>query len=384
MLLREEMNRSELEAVQKLYEAHFDPSSYAAALEVFGDLFPDVRILIQVEELEPHRFSLDSVAVNTDEDAFKDYSAVAHINPFMDAVAAVMHTDRLYQSEEFIPRELVRKTEFFDAYLRPRDRMDAACGFNIFRKPDCIALFSATIPERLSEDDRAALTESLNRIRPYVQESFRMVRNLIQRTAVAQASSIIEWIGTPVAIFDAQERLVAQNKKAAAIFRAGDVLRLSREGKLCARRADASGLIEAAAASVLDGALPIGPLRIDRPTSAPLVLYFVPVGNSPEPNPIVRPFSEGLPAYMVYVIDPDDVDPAPSEMLASSLGLTRAEARLAQLLHEGLTVREAAESSSTAYATARNQLSSITRKLNLSRQSELSGLVARTMAKIPR
>lgn len=140
-------------------------------------------------------------------------------------------------------------------------------------------------------------------------------------------------------------------------------LSLSRRGTLIAREKEAATILKAAAGQIVTNPLPIGPPRVARSLQSPLILYFVPAGGANRINPIIEPFREGFPAYLVYVLDPDDVDPAPRDVLTTALGLTPAEARLAQLLHEGNTVTEAAEHSSTAYTTARNQLTAITRNL---------------------
>ncbi|MGX1101136.1 helix-turn-helix transcriptional regulator [Amorphus sp. MBR-141] len=379
------MTEPELEAILKLYEAHFDPSAYGSALTAFGGHFPDVRFMFQVEDMTPHRFSLDSVAVNTDERAFEEYAEVAHLNPMTSVASLGSSGARLYSTEEYVSREAVRSSDFFDLFLRPRDRMDSALFFNIFKDRTCFSAFTATVPDRLSEADRAVLGQSIDRVRPYVQRSFRMVRELMQRTAVAQTDDIIDRVGTPVAVFDAAHQLIAQNAKAEAMFRSGGgELSVSKRGTLIAREKRSSDHLYAAAGKVMADSLPVGPVRIARPAQVPLILYFVPAGGVGRLNPIIEPFKEGFPAYLLYVLDPDDVDPAPLDVLTTALGLTPAEARLAESLHRGSTVREAAEQSSTAYATARNQLTAITRKLNLSRQSELTGLLARIMARVPR
>ncbi|MGX1100884.1 DNA-binding CsgD family transcriptional regulator [Amorphus sp. MBR-141] len=378
------MNQSEMEAILKLYEAHFDPAAYQGAVDHFGSRFQDVRLGLQIEETAPRRFCLDSVFANNDERDISDYIDVAYLNPMVTpATVDLMRSGRLFRSEPYISRAEIKRSEFFDVYLRPRNRMDSAIGFNVFTGRGTTAMFTATIPEALSEDERTDLAASIDRIRPYVQRSFRMVRDLMQRTAVAQTGDIIDRVGTPVAVFDAAHQLIAQNGKAEAMFRSGGELSLSGRGTLAAREKKSSDHLYAAAGKVMAGSLPVGPVRIARPAQVPLILYFVPAGGG-RLNPIIEPFKEGFPAYLLYVLDPEDVDPAPMDILTSALGLTPAEARLAESLHRGSTVREAAEQSSTAYATARNQLTAITRKLNLSRQSELTGLLARIMARVPR
>ncbi|WP_453973749.1 helix-turn-helix transcriptional regulator [Amorphus sp. MBR-141] len=378
------MNQSEMEAILKLYEAHFDPAAYQSALVAFASMFPDVRIMLQIEGWKSREFSLASVSANIDRYEMMEYAQVAHLNPLVDEWEVKKFGDKLFSTENWAPRADVRKTQFFNEYMKSKDEMDMAYGFIVLDNWESYCGFSATVPGALSEDDRSSLAASMESIRPHVQSSFRMVRELMQRTATAQTGSIIDRVGTPVAVFDDKNRLVVQNAKADELFRNGGVLSLSHQGTLVAREKKTVDLIQAAANKLTTNSLPVGPLRVSRPDKGPLILYFVPAGGAVSINPIVGAFSDGFPAYILYVLDPEDVDPAPVDVLTTALGLTPAEARLAQLLYEGNTVREAAEQSSTAYATARNQLGAISRKLNLNRQSELTGLLARLLARVPR
>jgi DNA-binding CsgD family transcriptional regulator len=59
------------------------------------------------------------------------------------------------------------------------------------------------------------------------------------------------------------------------------------------------------------------------------------------------------------------------------LGLTRAQARIAQLVGRGLSVKDAATAAGVAEGTARSQLKASFSRLGIGRQSELASLVTR-------
>jgi DNA-binding NarL/FixJ family response regulator len=76
------------------------------------------------------------------------------------------------------------------------------------------------------------------------------------------------------------------------------------------------------------------------------------------------------PLAMILVADPDTR--APSEMdLAEFFGLSPAERRVAAALLAGKKLREVAADSGVQITTARTQLSSILRKVGVTRQAEL-------------
>jgi DNA-binding CsgD family transcriptional regulator len=87
-------------------------------------------------------------------------------------------------------------------------------------------------------------------------------------------------------------------------------------------------------------------------------------------------------AALVLVVDPDE-QAAPALATALSLfGLTHAESRLAALIGEGRSRREAAEALGISELTASDALKRIYAKLDIKRQSELVHLVDR-LAMLP-
>ena len=69
-----------------------------------------------------------------------------------------------------------------------------------------------------------------------------------------------------------------------------------------------------------------------------------------------------------------------AEKVQSALGLSPGEARVAVQIASGYSPKEAAERLGSSYETVRTQLASIFRKLDISRQSELSVLIANLTA----
>ena len=67
----------------------------------------------------------------------------------------------------------------------------------------------------------------------------------------------------------------------------------------------------------------------------------------------------------------DDRASEPALRLVAAYGLTHAEAQVARLLAEGLSLREIALSRETAYNTVRGQVKTVADKLSVRRQAEI-------------
>jgi DNA-binding CsgD family transcriptional regulator len=81
---------------------------------------------------------------------------------------------------------------------------------------------------------------------------------------------------------------------------------------------------------------------------------------------------------MILVADPDARSPSERD-LAEFFGLSRAESRLTAALLAGKRLREVAADSGIQITTLRTQLSSVLRKVGVSRQTEL----IRVLSNIP-
>jgi DNA-binding CsgD family transcriptional regulator len=77
------------------------------------------------------------------------------------------------------------------------------------------------------------------------------------------------------------------------------------------------------------------------------------------------------------LLDLSERRPLPSRLLATSFGLTTAEAKLAGLIGAGESVERAAERLGISVNTARGQLKAVFAKTDTHRQAELVALMAK-------
>jgi DNA-binding CsgD family transcriptional regulator len=115
--------------------------------------------------------------------------------------------------------------------------------------------------------------------------------------------------------------------------------------------------------------LPCEPIVVRRKRRAPVVIRVLPVHGAAR-----SPFL-GARALLTFA----SVEPRPgpkSSLLAKLFGLTPAEAKLASLMAEGISVEKAAEALEISRETARNQLKAVFAKTATHRQSELVALLS--------
>ena len=104
---------------------------------------------------------------------------------------------------------------------------------------------------------------------------------------------------------------------------------------------------------------------------------------------VIRPipsteFSEGksVPSVAIFISDPEQTSETPVQIITRLFGVTPAEASLAMLLVNGLTLDEAAKVQGVSRNTTRTHLRSIFAKTGVSRQTMLVRLILKSVASL--
>ena len=208
---------------------------------------------------------------------------------------------------------------------------------------------------------------------PHIRQFVRVRQALGGAEALGTAvTDLLDTSRVGVLHLDRRGRIVEANDHARRLLRHGAGLS-DRGGELRAwLPADQARL-----ARLLAGALPAssapavgGSLLLRRaPGAAPVVVHVTPVGGPPPDYGARRV------AALVLLVAPGRparIDPA---LVATTLGLTRAESQVAAGLAAGLTVRAIAEATGRQESSIHWHLKRIYRKLGLTRQAELVQLV---------
>ncbi len=209
---------------------------------------------------------------------------------------------------------------------------------------------------------------------PHLQRSLRhYIQSEQTKSEIHNLKSVLDTFDRAVLGLNGEGTVVLSNRQAARIIEFGDGLKL-----VCGRLVASSFSENANLQSQIATALDSGPMRNSAQSTA--LLLGRPSGRLPL-QLVVTPFTSSLTndnsqvAVLVYVSDPAQ-HPRPCAALLHQLyGLSPAECRLADLLHQGLEVREAAGRLKTTLETARFHLKRVLSKTGARRQTELMRLM---------
>lgn len=215
----------------------------------------------------------------------------------------------------------------------------------------------------------------LQALMPHLQRAFQL-HNRIQglESKANAAADALDHLSQGVILFDAKSCVLLVNQAATALFASEKALKLTPRGLVAAipsENRQLSALIQGAIATGNgEGLHSGGAMTVSRSgLRRPLHVLVTPLRTR------TINLGKGTPVVAVFIADPEREPASNSAVLAQLFGLTRAEARLAELLAAGSTLKDAADQLCVAESTVRSQLKSIFAKTSTNRQSELIRLL---------
>ncbi len=278
----------------------------------------------------------------------------------------------------FVPEEIYRKSEILNDFLLKYDFYHMVGGV-VLKDPSAVAAFGVQRhpgQEPFGEPE----VEFLNALSPHLkragQLTLRLARNEAHRKGLEAA---LDYLPIGVALVNEEATVLALNRQAEAIIAKNDGL-ATMGGRLCASRPRATAelrrLIAAASSTTCGKGLSSGgALSLPRPSLLrPLSLLVTPAPASEHRDGHMHPTA------VVFITDPEEETHSAQEILMHLYRLTRAEARLASVMMQGTSLREAADRLQLSYETCRSQLKSVFLKTETSRQTDLVRMLLRSPA----
>lgn len=284
----------------------------------------------------------------------------------------IVGTDRVVMTEEEIARD-----PFYQEFLRRhgiRQTMAAIAPLGQGR------LLSIGVQRGLKRDlfqdeDVAALAL----VAPHLGRAIAVTSALVEaRQMAGDLAEAVERLAWGVVMLSASGEVRHVNPVAGALL--GDGLQvIGRRIEAAARDDDAR--LQGAIAAALPGAMPAAKGVLVRRPSGKGWLYAEAVPIRPKLDPLdFITFGAGGALLLIRTLD---ATPRRVAHHLQEMGLTPAEARLAEALGQGGALKDVAEANRISYETARTQLRSVFAKLGIRRQGELVAIVMRLASTIP-
>ena len=358
-----------MRAISRISEAALTPDQWPTALQSIAEAVGTLgAVYYLLNKLTGGVESISVAGFSVDVDEFVNYYAARDLfKPLLEATP----TGSWLRLSKRLSQTILRSDEWYNDFIVKAGigdivgtrLFDNASYTVIFGVHEGVyqAAFSAVGGARLQE-----LFEPLS----HAARLHAELRNLAWKSAAALRA--LDQLAAGVIITDGDGRVVEMNRAAEHILRRDDGLTV-RQGKLFAQRVFEQNKLARFIAVAANGkiATAVGRMLVGRHGGrVAYILSVAPLG--------VELAVYERPLAMILVADPDAR--APSERdLAEFFGLSPAESRLAMALLAGNVLHDIAAASGVRITTARTQLSSILRKVGVTRQAEL----IRVLSSIP-
>lgn len=375
----DEIDAKRIEDLKELANgAALDPGYWQTFGAAIRDLVPEVKVFMHFTDTHTVR-SYPAFAEGIGQDFLEAYvNHYDQVNPWT-AINVRSPLMAPIWTEDSIPADTIRETEFYRDFLRHLGESDSATGIKLAHDEARFGQLSLHYGSKRAERVHQKVTPLLTAIAPTLQQSIRALRlrqNTVERDhfgsfvdTLVDPSFVLDRFGKVKVTNKAAERLL-EDRKAISIER-GDVLHLhDRSASAHVERVrQAMVMGENLVASVREPVLQIG-------ASSYRLTVLQLSANLSTLWGLGEYWSRSVALLLTFV--PIALDPNTQlARVRETFGLTMAEAELAMLLSSGVALPDAAEIRGVSYQTVRWQLKSIFQKTKVNRQSELVALLLR-------
>ena len=285
----------------------------------------------------------------------------------------------VFPDEQLVDPGLVRRSEFYNDFLKPLDIGRLLCGivypdgdtevpgglhFSIFRP---MKKGSFTLQH----------TQLIERLMPHLQLAMKTYYTLqMNKQDLAVSQSALNTVTRGVLIVNREARLIYANDTAQQIFSHLDGL-TTHKGILSAMTHQSTSELQTFIARLF-----MSPESQSQGTQ----IHKIPKGSGTQyyvcfgqllPYDSQLEITSNQPLAMLFVQDPESAFVLEPKSIVKLFELTLAEAQLAKLLVQGKSLKNAAMERGISYQTARSQLKSLFLKTGCHRQSELISILLR-------
>lgn len=377
-----------LSLIEKIYDAALDPNEWQACIELTAKVFGNGASGFYIFDME--RQVMDTLIAAGIEPDFQD-SLMRHfgpLNPYPEGIHNHIALGVPITDAHIARRDDVRKTEFYNDWIRPQGLDVYQLGAKLAKGPTRYAAFVAQPEPGQYEKHEARYFELMRTLVPHLTQALRVNRAL-EGVNHTNAGLVDAFDRSDVAVFilDQYKMVNLANAAGERLLSNGDVVTANAVNGVAA--ADKSCLQSFAAA--LDGCLAdrdrrsVGPLVLrGRADGARHVAWVQAIGRRLSPTSSAPIETFGLfgaePALAVFITPMNRDRPLKPELCSVMFGLTPAESQLTIALCHGASLTQYALRTGVSRNTVRAQLASVFDKTGTNRQAELVALVWRSVS----
>lgn len=365
-----------LQAIDRIYEASYDPSCWTQVLELIGEITGSDKIFIlyRDNELQASRMFLSR---GVGADFLQEFNDLWQgRDPYFEETSKIpigvaRATYQVFPDHE---TQVALNPEFF--YWLNKHDIYYIAGVNLLMDQDQLA--AVTIfrsPEQGKWDE--ALLSRLSQLAPHLQRALRIHKEFTRfRLREKALYTGLDKLVMGIILFDRMAQPVYVNPAAKSILEYHPALQLKNDAIFAARPKDTEALrqqiLDAARRQPGDAENPGFAMGLrSNPGSSVLPVMISPIWS----EKMFAGVDSDRVSVAIFFSDPESSLPLSPDALSRAYNLTPAEARVAVAIANGLTPEALAEQGGTSVNTARTQLRSVFRKTNTSRQPELVKLL---------
>lgn len=348
---------SEDQLIGCLHQAALDRAGWQAFVSALEQVFGGAKASIH-GATGPKNAPFLSVSGSFDPTFARSY--VAHyqrINPFM-PLSAALPPGRARVSPMDLPDEKLRRTEFYNDWLRPQDDLSLAVALKSRPYHDRTVVLSLNI--RRQDGDQVALRaqQMLDRLEPHVSHAFQVAE--IISSMSARHGQPKGHHGEAGGLLMMDDRLSLIWAEPDAILQDGEVFRLNPFHKVTFR----DSAVQEWAKAVCQTSGKTGRLSCVAQTADGWQIRFVSAEENPRlPSPFFGGTSFAGPRNLFLLSKPRQAAP-PQMVLQVRFGLTSTEAEIATAIAKGRSTNEIAAERQVSHHTVRNQVRAVLDKMD--------------------
>jgi DNA-binding CsgD family transcriptional regulator len=360
--------------IGRIYDAVLDQKEWAAFLDELGGVVDGHGLSLSL--IDPSRSSVVyGVYARCDPTFVADYRRYySTIDPWVEEGTKrnLFRPGLVALGEPIVPPSVLKRTEFYDDFGRHYQFCGGVSGLFTVEQ----SLMAVSFCQYKFGQFDSSEVQLVAALVPHLERAMKIYQRLEGADLAShRVSAVLDRMNCGVLLISAAGKVLFANQTASALLRARDGISLSHGELNATTPAHAVKLREAVAAAlrIRDGILTSGRQEVVLPRPS----YGRPLSLVVTPLPRRAPLFDDLDraAVAMFITDPERSVSPRVEMIRLMLRLTEGEARLAQRLALGETLKEAADHLSIRLETARKRLKVIFQKTDTHRQSDLVRLL---------